>query len=235
MQASVGDALNIGASVVTIGGAVVSIIGFVRKLAMPHPSAPQQASMAPAGRAPQPGYPPASYPQPGYPQPGYPQPGYPPQTGYPQQPGYPPPAGYPAPQPGYPAPGYPLAGAAGVATTPQKRIPHPLILSGTALAMLCVVIYSLALLYQYTQTGSTTISSDNPLILVTGTTVVVNLVVGAAAVIGLLVVTVREGRWGWFSFGIVGLLIMLFTVGIFSIAALAPTFFFALYDRPRAR
>jgi hypothetical protein len=238
MQASVGDALNIGASVVTIGGAVASIIGFVRKLAMPHPSAPQQASMVPAGRTPQPGYPPAGYPQPGYPQPGYPQPGYPqpgypPQTAYPRQPGYPPPASYPSPQPGYPAPSYPLAGAM-VATAPQKRIPHPLIFFASALAMLSVVIYSLALLYQYTQTGSTTISTHNPLILLTGATVVVNLVVGAVAVIGLLVVASREKRWGWFSFGIVGLLVMLFTIGIFSIAALAPTFFFALYDRPRA-
>jgi hypothetical protein len=224
MQASVGDALNIGASVVTIGGAVASIIGFVRKLAMPHPSAPQQASMVPAGRAPQPGYPPA-----GYPQPGYPPTGYPTQAGYPQQPGYPP-SGYPA------QPGYPLTGAtvATVTTTSRRRIPHPLILSATALAMLCVVIYSLALLYQYTQTGSTIISTHNPLILVTGTTIVVNLIAGSAAVIGLLVVASREKRWGWFSFGIVGLLVMLFTIGIFSIAALAPTFFFALYDRPRA-
>lgn len=226
-----GDALNIGASVVTIGGAVASIIGFVRKLAMPHPSAPQQASMVPAGRAPQPGYPPA-----GYPQPGYPPTGNPPQTAYPRQPGYPLPAGYPAPQPGYPAPGYPLAGAASVATAPRRRrIPHPLMLAATALAMLCVVIYSLALLYQYTQTGSTTISSQDPLILLTATTIVVNLIAGSAAVIGLLVVASREKRWGWFSFGIVGLLVMLFTIGIFSIAALAPTFFFALYDRPRAR
>jgi hypothetical protein len=227
MQASVGDALNIGASVVTIGGAVASIIGFVRKLAMPHPSAPQQASMVPAGRAPQPGYPPA-----GYPQPGYPPTGYPPQTAYPRQPGYPPPAGYPAPQPGYPAPGYPLAGAASVATAPrQRRIPHPLMLAAVALAMLCVVIYSIVVL---TQNGATILPSD-PLYALTFTLVTVNLIAGSAAVIGLLVVASREKRWGWFSFGIVGLLVMLFTIGIFSIAALAPTFFFALYDRPRAR
>jgi len=100
--------------------------------------------------------------------------------------------------------------------------------------MLCVVIYSVALLYQYLQTGSTTISTHNPLIFVTGTTIAVNLLAGSAAVIALLAVAVRESRWGWFGFGIVGLLVMLFTVGIFSIAALAPTFYFALYDRPRA-
>lgn len=226
MQASVGDALNIGASVVTIAGALVSVIGFVRKLAAPQAVTPQ-AVPAPAGPPQRPGYPPqAAYPPPQSPQSGYPQPGYP------EQPGHAP-SGYP-PQPGYaPAAGYPLAGAARVATAPRRRIPHPRILAAAALAMLCVVIYSLALLYQYSQTGATVISTHNPLIFVTGTTVTINLVAGAAGVIGLLVVTVRESRWGWFGFGIVGLLIMLFTVGIFSIAALAPTFFFALYDRPR--
>jgi bacteriorhodopsin len=96
--------------------------------------------------------------------------------------------------------------------------------------MLCVVLYSVVVLAQHGQA----ISTHNPLIFVTGTTIAINLLAGAAAVIGLLVVAVRESRWGWFGFGIVGLLVMLFTVGIFSIAALAPTFYFALYDRPRA-
>ena len=213
MQASVGDALNIGASVVTIAGALVSVIGFVRKLATPQ-AVPPQSVPAPAGPTQRPGYPPQA---------AYPPPQYPPQSGYPQ-------TGYP-PQPGYaPAAGYPLAGAASVATAPRRRIPHPRILAATALAMLCVVLYSVVVLAQHGQA----ISTHNPLIFVTGTTIAINLLAGAAAVIGLLVVAVRESRWGWFGFGIVGLLVMLFTVGIFSIAALAPTFYFALYDRPRA-
>jgi hypothetical protein len=230
MQASVGDALNIGASVVTIAGALVSVIGFVRKLATPQAATPQSVP-APAGPTQRPGYPPpAAYPPPQHPQSVYPQSGYPPQPGHAPQPAYPPPQYPQYPQPGYaPAAGNPLAGAASVATAPRRRIPHPLILAATALAMLCVVIYSVVVLTQHGQT----ISTHNPLIFVTGTTVAVNLLAGSAAVIGLLVVAVRESRWGWFGFGIVGLLIMLFTVGIFSIAALAPTFFFALYDRPR--
>lgn len=213
MPTSFGDALNIGASVVTIAGALVSVIGFVRKALAP-PSAPPQPGYSPAGYAPQPGYPSA----------GYPQPGYPPPTAYPpRQPGYPQ-------QPGYPA-GYPAVGGATVATAPRRRIPHPVMLWASALAMLCVVIYSVEVL----TLGVHEITMSDPRFVVNIVLFTINLIAGGGAVIGLLVVAARGNRWGWFSFGVVGLLIMLFTIGIFSIAALAPTFFFALYDRPQPR
>lgn len=225
MPTSFGDALNIGASVVTIAGALVSVVGFVRKL-LASPTTPPASAAYPA----QPGYPPAGYaPQPGYTQPTYPPSGYPPQAPQPpQRQGYPPTTGYPQ-QPGYPA-GYP-AGGAHVATAPRRHIPHPAILWTSALAMLCVVIYSV----EYLTLNGGTITTHDPRFFVNIVLFTINLVAGGGAVIGLLVIAARGNRWGWFSFGVVGLLIMLFTIGIFSIAALAPTFFFALYDRPRAR
>lgn len=224
MPTSFGDALNIGASVISIMGAIVSVIGFVRKLLAPPTTSPSQAAYPP-----QPGYPPAGYaPQAGYTQPSYPPSGYPSPAPQPPQRGYPPAPAYPR-QPGFPA-GYP-AGGATVATAPRRHIPHPVMLWTSALAMLCVVVYSVEVL---TLNGGT-ISTHDPRFAINIVLFTINLVAGGGAVIGLMVVTSRRNGWGWFSFGVVGLLIMLFTIGIFSIAALAPTFFFALYDRPRAR
>jgi ATP/ADP translocase len=115
----------------------------------------------------------------------------------------------------------------------RPRFPHPVILGFAALAMLCVVGYSLVLLYQYHLTGSTGIATRNPLIVVNAVLIAGNLIAGSVAVIGLLVASARARRWGWFTFGAVGLLVMLFSIGIFSIIALVPACYYALYVYPR--
>lgn len=222
MPTSLTDAVNLGASVVTIFGGVATSIGFLRKLlgstapvvprADPHAAYPSSA--------PPPGYLPVGYP---------PQPGYPPAGYQPQQPGYPL-AGYPA--PGYPpAPGRPPM-VAPAAVMARPRIPHPGLLGFAALALLAVVGYSLVLTYQYIQTGSTGIPQGSSLIALNVVFVAVNLIAGSVAMIGLLVASARARFWGWFTFGVVGLLILLFSLGIFSALALVPACFFALYVYP---
>ena len=156
-----------------------------------------------------------------------------------------PPGAYPAPTPpaSYPPVGYPPAGyppAAGrapiyapVATMARKRIPHPVILGFAALALLCVVGYSLVLTYQYVQTGHTGIPVGSPLVALNGVFVTINLIAGTVAMIGLLITSARV-RWGWFTAGVIGLLVMLVTIGIFSVVALVPACFYALNVYPRA-
>jgi hypothetical protein len=212
MQASLTDVVNLSASVVTIIGAVATSVGFLRKLLSP--TAPGALRADPR----------AAYPSSASP------PGYPP-----QQPGYPP-ASYP-PQRGYPAPGYPpAAGRAPMGAPPavmaRPRIPHPVLLGFAALALLAVVGYSLVLTFQYIQTGSTDIPKGSPLIALNGVFVAVNLIAGSVAVIALLVASARARLWGWFTFGAIGLLVLLFSLGIFSALALVPACFFALYVYP---
>ncbi len=234
MQASLTDSINLGASVISLIGGGVTAIGFVRKLLAPGaPASPRGVTPAASyPPAPPQGYPPAGYPA--APQRGYPPVGYPaaPQRGYPLA-GYP-----PAPQPGYPSPaGWPPAqhaAAAAVLAPPRpRRIPHPVILGFAALALLCVMGYSLVLLLQYSQTGSTNIPLDSPLIALNGVLIAGNLIAGCVAVVGMIIMAARGRAWGWLTFGVIGLGVMLLTIGIFSIVALVPACFFALYAAPK--
>jgi hypothetical protein len=106
------------------------------------------------------------------------------------------------------------------------------ILGFAALALLCVVGYSLVLTYQYIQTSHTNIPDGSPLVALNGVFVAVNLIAGSVAVIGLLITEARV-RWGWFTFGVIGLQVTLFTIGTFSVVALVPACFYALYVYPR--
>ena len=199
--------------------------------------------------APQGGYPPA--PQPVYPP--MPQPGYPPvpQGGYPPapQPVYPPmpqPGYPPAPQPGYPPaqqPGYPPAPQPGYPPAPQpgyaparrtRLIPHPAILGFSALGLLCVIGYSLVLLYQYGTTGSTAVVAGSPLYVLNIFLVGGNLLGATVASVVVIIIGSRTRAWGWVAFGVACVVITLCTTGIFSIVALVPLWFYALFARPAA-
>ena len=232
MQASLSDTINLGASVVTILGGVATTIGFIRKLTTPAaPSNPHNAFTAP----PAPGYPPPTQ---GYPPaPGYPvrTPGYPPPTqGYPPAPGYPPPA--PAqryqqpPAPGYapPAQGYPQP-----VMQRTRRIPHSVVWGFAALGVACVVGYFLVLLFQYIQTGSTSIAIDSPLYVLNIALYAGDLIGSLGATIGLTVSAARARMWGWLTTGVVGLGVVIFTAGILAIVALVPAAFYALFVASR--
>jgi hypothetical protein len=111
----------------------------------------------------------------------------------------------------------------------RPRFPHPVILGFAMLAMLCVVGYSLVLLYQYHLTGQTGLAQGDPLIVVNAILITGNLIAGSVAVIGWLVDSARTRRWGWLTYGAIGLLVMLFSIGIFSVFALVPACYYALY------
>lgn len=207
MQETLTDTINLGASVVTILGGIATTVGFIRKMMAPlAPPAPPAASAPPPH-----GYSPAWYP---------PAPGYPPA----QAPGYPP-AGYPA-QWGQ----APVAAPPAPVTTP--RIPHPVIFGFAALGMLCVVGYSLVLLLQYAQTGSTAIATGSAFYLLNIVFVAGNFFGSVVSVIGLMISSARARAWGWLVTSIVGLVAVIFTIGIFSIVALVPAAFYALYTAP---
>ena len=192
MQTSFTDTINLGASVVSIIGAVATTAGFVRKLVTP--AAPRTTSSVTPSSLPSSGFPPVGYP--------------------------------PSPTAG---PSVPRPATSPVASPHRQRIPHPVILGLAAFGLLCVVGYSLVLLGQYLQTGSTNVPVGSPLLAVTGVLIVGNLLAGSGAVLGLLVTAARARAWGWVTIGVIGLVIMLVTIGIFSVVALVPAAFYALY------
>lgn len=121
----------------------------------------------------------------------------------------------------------PVVGAPAPVSAP--RIPHPIILTFSAIASLCVVGYSLVLLTQFVQTGSTGIPNGSPLIVVNAILIAGNLICGCAAEIGLIISASRAQATGWLVGGVIGLAVIVFTLGIFSIVALVPTIFYSLF------
>jgi hypothetical protein len=118
-----------------------------------------------------------------------------------------------------------------VPVTPP-RIPHPVIFSFAALGMLCVVGYSLVLMFQYAQTGSTSVATGSALYLLNVVFVAGNFIGSVVAVIGMMVSSARARAWGWLVASVIGLLAVLFTIGIFSIVGLVPAAFYALFAAP---
>jgi hypothetical protein len=152
---------------------------------------------------------------------------------------YPPTQRPPAQQPsaGYPPAQYPAAGqqpiyppvAPPLAPRRASRIPHPAIFGFAVLGLLCVFGYSLVLLFQFRQTGSTGIAPGSPLIVLNAVLYAGDLIGGFGATIGLVVTAAQMRATGWMVAGIIGLVVMVFTIGIFSIVALVPAWFYALY------
>jgi hypothetical protein len=212
MPTSISDTINLAASGVTIAGGLATLIGFIRKMfARSSPSA-----------APPPTY--------GYQQPQSSNYQQPPLQRYQQ----PPAPGY---QPQPPAPGAQQAQWAPPAYAPPaptraRRIPHPVIWGFAALGVICVVGYFLVLLYQYFQTGSTSIASGSPLYILNILLYAGDFIGGLGAVIGLLVSSTRSGEWLWLAFAVFGLGVVILTVGIMSIIALVPAAFYALFSAP---
>lgn len=198
MSSSVTDAINLAASVITLLGAGVTVVGFIRKLVTPRPR-PQGRTQPPIQ-----GHQASNTPHGGYPYPG-------------------------------PYPTAPIVGAPMPVNT--RRVPHPVILSLSAIAVVCVVGYSLVLLVQFAQTGSTGIPDGSPLIAVNAVLIAGNLIFGCAAEIGQIIAASRARMTGWLVSGAIGLAVIVFTLGIFSILALAPTVYYSLFGstawRPR--
>ncbi|HET9109192.1 MAG TPA: hypothetical protein VFN78_00060 [Ktedonobacterales bacterium] len=211
MQSSVTDTVNLAASIVTIAGGVVTLAGFIRKI-LPMSPAPQAPGdqritspmMPPAGAAP----------------------------GYPSAPVYPDAQGHAA-QSGYAPGSYPPVAGRPPVYTPitqpaRRRIPHPVILGFAAAALVCVVIYSIEIVLAQSQT----IQTGDPRFALNIALVAINFIAGGVAGVGMLVTSARAGAWGWFVVALLGLLVMLVTIGILSVVLLAPACFYALYAYP---
>lgn len=136
-----------------------------------------------------------------------------------------PPGGYISPSSN---PTAPIVGAPTPFNT--RRVPHPVILSLSAMAVVCVVGYSLVLLGQFAQTGSTGIPDGSPLIAVNAVLIAGNLLFGCAAEISQIIVASRARMTGWLVGAVIGLAVIVFTLGIFSILALAPTIYYSLFS-----
>lgn len=206
MQSSVTDTVNLAASVVTIAGGVATLAGFIRKMLIPThvPRTPVDP------RAAYPTMPPAGA-----------------VPGSPSAPAYPGAQGY-APQPGYPPASYPPQVYPSVAQPVQRRIPHPVILWFAAAALACVVIYSI----EITLAQGQTIQTGDPRVALNIALIAINFIAGAVAGVGMLVTSARAGAWRWFVAALVGLLVMLVTIGILSVVLLVPACFYGLYAYP---
>jgi hypothetical protein len=114
----------------------------------------------------------------------------------------------------------------------QRIVNHPLILGGAVLGIVTVLLYTLELVFAAALTGTTSLPPGSPLILLNVVLVTLNLLCTFGVLLGMVIVAARTSARPWLIASVVLLIVGVcsvgYAIGIFSVVALVPAFFFGL-------